>query len=377
MTTKHLLIRATVPAVPAWLRGFLRRHVSLVDYDHMRWLKNNPFRGTNEETYEGSPARLGIIEEVSQYHKYLIAACRDMKISYKVLDLLADDWVTVFRDCGCDALLVWPSCGDSVWKHTFDYRLRCVEHDLGLILFPSWEECWLTEHKPRLRDWMDAHNISHPRTWVFYRREEAVAFAAAAPLPIVCKTATGGSAKGIQIIRTRRQLLQIIRQSFGAGLYTRGFDPNDRQRGFIYLQEYLDAVEEWRMVRIGDSFFGYRKERGPSGLHSASHKWSWIDPDHELLNLLKHVTDLGGFKSMDVDIFRTTQGQLFVNECQTVFGCSTPSIQMKVNDIEGRYLWTDNRWTFEQGSFSKNHMCNLRVQHLLSCLNMRGDITNA
>jgi hypothetical protein len=127
-------------------------------------------------------------------------------------------------------------------------------------------------------------------------------------------------------------------------------------------------VDEWRMVRIGDSFFGYRKERGPTGLHSASHTWSWINPSSQLLYLLKNVTDTGGFTSMNVDIFLTKGGRLLVNECQSVFGCSTPAIQMKVNDIEGRYLWAGSGWRFEPGSFCDNHMCNLRLKYLLRML---------
>jgi hypothetical protein len=125
------------------------------------------------------------------------------------------------------------------------------------------------------------------------------------------------------------------------------------------------------MVRVGDSFFGYRKEKGPDGLHSASHKWSWLDPGKDLLNLLKKVTDAGGFTSMDVDVFRTPDGRLLVNELQTVFGCTTPVIYMKVNDVEGRYLWTDDGWRFEVGEFWRNHMCNLRIEYLMTVLDAR------
>ena len=199
----------------------------------------------------------------------------------------------------------------------FDYRLRILEHDLGLVLYPTWEECFLTEHKPRLRDWLDVHKLPHPQTWVFHDRSQALAFAAVAPIPIVCKTATGSGASGVSRIRSRSVLRQTIKRAFARGLRPKRFDAHDRQRGFVYLQEYLPDAHEWRMVRIGDSYFGYRKEKGPDGLHSASHKWSWLDPGPELLNLLKQATDAGGFTSMDVDVFLTPDGRMLINEMQT------------------------------------------------------------
>jgi hypothetical protein len=294
-----------------------------------------------------------------------------MGISYKILDLLADDWMYQFRNGHFDAVLVWPSCVTTVIKQVYDYRLRILEHDLSILICPTWRECWLTEHKPRLRDWLDAHDVPHPRTWVFHDKDEAVTFAGSAVFPIVCKTATGAGASGVSVIRSQRELRRIINQAFGPGLRPRRYDAYDRQRGFIYLQEYLPDVEEWRMVRIGDSFFGYRKEKGEDGLHSASHRWSWMDPGHELLDLLKRVTDVGSFKSMDVDVFRTKDGRLLVNELQTVFGCTTPAIYMKVNDVEGRYHWTDCGWKFQEGAYWNNHMCNLRIEFLAQTLDAR------
>lgn len=368
MKTFHKLIQAISPFIPARLREIVRSRMSLQEYDRVQRRADNPYINFSETTYPDSRWRFGIVEEVNQYHQHYIAACREMGVSYKVVDLLATDWVESFRNCACDAFLVWPSCATTVIKQVFDYRLRIMEHDLGMRIYPTWQECWLTEHKPRLRDWLEAHGFPHPRTWVFHERGQALAFARNAPLPIVVKTATGASASGVSIVRNRPAMMRIIRKAFGPGLRPRRYDVHDRQHGFVYLQEYLPDVEEWRMVRIGDSFFGYRKEKGPDGLHSASHKWSFLDPGVELLDLLKAVTDASGFTSMDVDIFRTRDGRLLVSECQTVFGCSTPVIQMKINDIEGRYVWTDAGWRFEPGDFCRNHMCNLRIARVINDL---------
>jgi len=364
MNITYNIIKTISPFIPEKLRTILRNHFNFSDYDLTQRKALNPYINLTEKTYSDGPV-FGIIEDVTQQHKHYIAACREMKVSYKVFNLLDNDWISNFQNSNCQTILVWPTNFSTVHKQLFDYRLRILEQDLGMRIFPTWKECWLSEYKPRLRDWMIAHNIPHPTTWVFYEREDALNFVDKSSFPILVKTATGASGSGVQLVQTKSDLNKIIRIAFGKGLNPRGFDPRDRQRGFIFIQKYLANVEEWRMVRIGDSYFGYRKEKGRSGLHSASHSWSWLDPGKDLLNMLKKITDEAGFYSMNIDIFKTTDGQLLVNECQTVFGCSTPVIQMKVNDIEGRYLWSDNEWKFDPGNFSNNHMCNLRLDYLL------------
>lgn len=368
MKHKFELIQRVTPFIPAKLRALIRRHVSLKEYDYERRRAENPFADLKEECFPGSPFKIGIIEDISHYHRHYIAACREMKISYQVFDLTSPDWVNKFSTGDCDVFLVWPSISNTAVKAMFDSRLLILEEEMGKRVYPTWKECWLYENKPRILDWLNSNNIPHPQSWVFYDEKRALEFANHTKLPIVVKTATGASASGIQIVRSIKDLRRAIRRCFNRGLTPRGYHPHDRQWGFVYLQEYFPDVHEWRMVRIGNSFFGYRKEKGLDGLHSASSKWSWIDPGENLLNLLKQVTDAGTFTSMDVDIFLTKDGSLLVNELQTVFGCTTPAIQMKVNDIEGRYLWNSGQWVFEEGDFCRNHMCNLRIEYVIEVL---------
>ena len=348
----------------------MREYISMAEIDQSRREKGNPYFGVSEETFPESPVRLGIfVDHTGQMHKFYITACKEKGISFRVFDLTdPDNLLERLSLDDCDCYLVWPSSGSTIVKEFFDYRLYIIETCLRKRIFPTWKECWLTEHKPRLRDWLDANGFPHPNTWVFYSKTRALSFANSATLPLVAKTATGASASGISVLRTRKDLIAIIQKAFGRGLRPRGHDTHDRQWGFIYLQEFFPDVHEWRMVRIGDSYFGYRKEKGPSGLHSASHKWSWLDPGQKRLDLLREITERGGFKSMDIDLFEKPDGTLLVNELQTVFGCWTPEIQMKVNDIEGRYLFEDGIWTFEAGNFCSNQMCNLRLDYIIDSI---------
>ena len=85
--------------------------------------------------------------------------------------------------------------------------------------------------------------------------------------------------------------------------------------------------------------------------------------------MLRQITELKEFTSMDIDIFETEDGRFLINELQTVFGCSSPEIQMKIDDVPGRYIHTATGWQFEKGDFFANHMCNHRIEYLINKLN--------
>ena len=368
MKIAYRLAQKATPWIPRFVRDRVRMHIQITDYDLERRKNRNPYSGIEEEMFKDCSIRLGIIEEVSQSHKYYITACKEMQISYFIIDILADDWVERVNSVNCDAFLAWPSSCSTINKGIYDNRLYILEQDLEQRVFPSWKECWLTEHKPRLRDWMLANKIPHPKTWVAYRKADAMELSRKIKFPLVAKSATGASGKGVTIIQRPNELQAYIGRIFGKGLSLRGFDPFDKHRGYVFFQKYLPNIEEWRMVRIGDSYFGHRKGTSSRGLHSGASFCHWEDPGIENMNFIKRITDTHNFRSMDLDIFVTESGSILVNELQTTFGCSIATTQMKIDGIEGRYINVDGAWQFEPGSFCQNHMCNLRVEHLVNAL---------
>lgn len=359
------------PWMPQPIKALGRHFVSYGRFDLARRKAHNPYQHIKGQEFEHSRFRLAILAEPSQYHSHLVAACRENQISFRVLDLLADDWIDQLDGLKFDGVLVWPGSHTQAIKSLFDSRLKQIE-DMGYALYPSWKECWLTENKPRMRDWLLANDIPHPKTWIFSDLSAALAASNIYSFPVVLKTAQGASAKGIRVVHTARQYRRLAIRAFGKGLSLNGFDRHELQRGMLIVQEYLEGVDEWRMVRIGDSFFGHRKGTSTKGLHSGAGYCDWIDPGHDRLDLLYKVTEQGDFRSMDVDIFETKDGRLLVNELQTVFGCSIATTQMKIDGVTGRYTRSNGNWQFEAGEFCQNHMCNLRVKYLIKSLECSG-----
>ena len=137
----------------------------------------------------------------------------------------------------------------------------------------------------------------------------------------------------------------------------------------MLLQEHIPNAKEWRTIRIGGTYLSHQK--GQIGdFHSGTNIVIFAEPPRKLLDFVRTVTDCGGFASIDVDIFETSDGRYLVNELQTLFG--PDPIQMKVDGKPGRYIYDkdNDRWVFEEGVFAGDSCacCNLRVKYLLEQL---------
>lgn len=355
------------------LRRFFQKHINLVELRTKSWISQDPYSNDPPELiYETeSPYTLGIIKEFWHSHKYFIGACRELKISYKVLDISGPDWHQVIRDSGCDAFLVYPSVHLGYWKQMYDEKLKIIVEYDNKTIFPSLNALWIWESKRRMHYWLDANNIPHPKTWVFYNRKEALSFVDKAILPIVYKSDLGSGASGVKIFRDRDKLKKHVTLCFNRGFTTYRRGPADKEFGVIILQEYIENVREWRMIRIGDSYFGYEKVK-IGEYHSGTHERNCTMPPENLLNLTRKITDLGNFLSMDLDIFITHDGNYLINELQPLFGMEDPHVCV-VDGEPGRMLLDGNSqsWFFEKGNFFQNNLCNLRVKTLLQILNQK------
>jgi len=65
---------------------------------------------------------MGIIYDPSHYHAYWMAACLDIQVSYRVIDIRTDDWIDRVTQSGCSAFLIWPMLSSAVLKEMVDER---------------------------------------------------------------------------------------------------------------------------------------------------------------------------------------------------------------------------------------------------------------
>jgi hypothetical protein len=354
--------------VPKPLKQGLHRYLSLTHLKLRYLATQQPLTSVTAGDGDGSQngSCFGIVRNTAHYHTQFVKACQEMGLRFRVLDLFRHDWLDHVRESGCNVLLVWPDGFLSPWNVMIKDRVETLERELGYPCVPGSHELWMYEDKRRTAYWLAANEVPHPKTWVFYTEADSLAFTSDCPLPIVFKTAFGAQASGVRILRKRKHLQALARRIFRRGVSAAGGDPRDRHWGYMILQEYLENVREWRMVRIGDSYFGHPKERA-GDFHSGSGVVSWDVPPVTHLDFLWQVTEKGGFRSMDVDVFETRDGSLLVNELQAVFGAFVSVDQLRVDGKPGRFVRTaEGMWKFEEGDFARNACANERVRDALN-----------
>src|SRR5699024_1423652 len=138
--------------------------------------------------------------------------------------------------------------------------------------------------------------------------------------------------------------------------------------GFIHIQKYNKVKYEWRIIRIGDSYFGHKKLEDSDGYHSGTLNKGWGPIPYEILNLVKEVSNRTHLDNANFDIFETQNGELYFNEIQAIFGTSTEE-QLIIKKTPGRYIYEGSNWKFEPGDFSKNGCNNLRLKYIFEIIN--------
>lgn len=325
--------------------------------------------------------KLGILNDFSGKYRQYIDACEDLNVDYEVIDFMSNNWIENINSAKCDGFLVRPSVKNEVWKTMYDERLYFLNKIMNKPIYPSYNEIFIYENKKNMSYWLKINSLPHPKTWVFYLKDEALKFSSSyREYPLVFKTNIGSGALGVKYVSSEKEAVKLVNRIFTKyKFYNRGYTKwyktrygisypmmDDKQYNFILFQEKIDVKVEWRMIKIGESYFGHQKLSNGK-YHSGSDLVGWVEPPYELLELTKKVCEIGEFNSMDVDIFEDINGNYFINELQTIFGSYNPS-QMYIEDKPGRFLYHSGKWNFQEGVFNKNGSFNLRVEDFIKQL---------
>jgi len=331
--------------------------------------------------------------EKERSHERWMQSCINFDIPYVIIDLTKYDWLERIEDSGVDFLLARPTGLIQRFKDLYDERIYILEKTLNYFVFPSYNEIVLHENKKFLSYFLKATNIPMPETYVFYYKDEAINFANnISSYPVVGKTSNGASGTGVKIIKSHNNLKKYINKAFSKTGIKRRFGPNrntgniytwsnkvkldpgnalkkiknylqlykDSQRGFVILQEYIPHDFEWRVVKIGVSWFAHKKVK-VGEMASGTKGIDYVNPPIKLLDFVKCIFDRFNYNSMAVDIFEHPSKGYVINEMQTLFGHVQDYI-MEFDGKIGRYIHTGSQWQFEEGNFNHNESYDLRLK---------------
>ena len=99
-----------------------------------------------------------------QYKK----ACQKMGINHTEVDIFSYDWlenVNKVKD-KIDGLLVSPPCQNIEEYDIYMERLYLINHEIGIPIYPSYNELKLYENKRYCTSWLKYHNYLIPDTYV-------------------------------------------------------------------------------------------------------------------------------------------------------------------------------------------------------------------
>ncbi|RPI79456.1 MAG: hypothetical protein EHM45_02890 [Desulfobacteraceae bacterium] len=337
-----------------------------------------------------------LANETKDDHGLWLKACERYHeaIDYRVVNLTAGDWFEAVHREEFDVLLARPGGLTASYKQLYDERIHILGLTLGYPVFPAPLEIFIYENKRFFYSWLKATQIPHPGTVVCYERREALTHVEKCMFPVVAKLNIGASGSGIRIIEDRDEAVRYIERTFSSkgapkrwgpnfasgGILKRGvhylLHPadikkkidiyrtkfNQAQTGFVLFQEYIPHEFEWRVVRIGESFFAHKKLKAGEKASGSLLK-GYENPPLGLLDFVREITEKHGLYSQAVDVFESERGYL-VNEMQCFFGQSDPH-QMLVDGIPGRYIRTSLGWKIEKGEFNQNQCFDLRLEYVI------------
>jgi glutathione synthase/RimK-type ligase-like ATP-grasp enzyme len=318
------------------------------------------------------------------------ASCNKAGVEYSVINMLRSDWLDLIKSFAPEFCVSRPPDEIQQSKKNFDEKIYYLEHYTPYSVFPGFLETYIYENKASLTWFLKTNDIPHADTFISSAYDESILFVNNTDYPIVAKTLIGAAGSGVKIINSKSEAVAYVRRAFTSGIKRR-FGPNrktgtpkkwllkaidspdyffkkirqyrernnDSQKKVVLFQEYIPHPYEWRCVKIGESYFAYKKLK-IANQASGSKIFEYGTPPVELLDFTKELCELHRFNFMALDLFHNDRG-IFVNEMQTIFGHKNPYI-CKVNNQPGRYIFQNDQWVFEVGDFNTNESYDLRLQ---------------
>lgn len=313
-----------------------------------------------------------------------VKACQSLGIDCEIVDITSSEWIKNVQQSDADGFFCPSSCISQDLKTIQDERYFFVSQIMHRPIYPDFTGLYIHESKRNMAAWLEIMGYPHAETHTFTKYAEAAAYLDRCDYPVVVKSNVGSGASKVLIIKNSRKAKRVARKCFPKHKLPlhRGFaygvqykhamlpfvkDVHNRQKDYFLVQEFIkDVKHEWRILKIGDNYFGHQKLL-KGEFASGSGLVGWVAPPRELLDMVRQLCDKGGFPCMDVDVFETEEGKCYINELQASFG-SYLDYQMCIEGRHGRYIYKDGDYVFEEGDFNVFGSTKLKIEHFVKLL---------
>jgi glutathione synthase/RimK-type ligase-like ATP-grasp enzyme len=282
--------------------------------------------------------RIAIHHRKGSFSERWIEYCNEKSIPYEVVSCYDSKIVARLR--AFDALL-WHWHQNDTKAILFARQLIASLQHMGITVFPDISTCWHFDDKVGQKYLLEAIGAPLVPSYVFYDKEEALAWVAQADFPKVFKLRGGAGSTNVRLVRDRAEAARLCRTAFGRGFkpvagyfadfshrIRRAHEKRDylgklkrlprslwniafsnrmrgREKGYIYFQDFVPENNyDTRVVIIGNRAFAFRRmvrKRDFRASGSAQVDFDISRIDMRCIQIAFHVAKKLGMQSMASD----------------------------------------------------------------------------
>ncbi len=232
------------------------------------------------------------------------------------LDLLGADPLGQVE--GCDGVMWHWSHYPHEMRLAAQPILRSIDEHLRIPVFPDVATCWHFDDKIAQAYLLEALGIPVPKTWVFWRKADALAWCGKAMYPVVAKLSVGAGSSNVRLLRDAAAARAYVEECFsGSGIV--GYPPLSTdpwlrlrrrvrnaakrlghavgyvwanrlpplpdpvhwmpQKNYALFQEFLAGNEyDTRVTVVGNRAFAYRRFNRPNDFRASGSGNFDVDP---------------------------------------------------------------------------------------------------
>ncbi len=216
------------------------------------------------------------------------ALCWKSKIECRIFNSESEDFLLSIIAYNPDKIL-WRSAHHvTAIKRKDEWQRQTLESQTNLRIVPNWNTHYFYDHKVLQTYLFQIHEIPHPKTHIFFRRDEAYRFLQNANYPIVVKTDAGAGSAGVRFPNNFEEAVKQLEENFTIGLKYYG---ERREKNLFYTQEYIPTSGIFRIVMIGrDVGYSFYQSNKPGTKIASSQGFdSYPETPIELLNLCSGI----------------------------------------------------------------------------------------
>lgn len=259
-----------------------------------------------------------------------IEALRNRGVECVEVDPLATDLTITLQDLHGLMWRLGNKPPDRVFGETL---LVTFAHGLGLPVYPSVPMYWHYDDKIRQYYLCKAVGVAMPKTWVFWRYEDAMRWIPTAKLPLVSKLAIGAGSQNVTLLRSPIEVRRVVEAAFRGGIWPRDemtalkegrnlwmlyrearrfarrvcdllrlkavsepmvrefLDSRPEQR-YVLFQDFIEGnTGDTRITVIGDKAFGFRRLNRPGDFRASGSGLIEYDPSQIDMKFIRFAFD--------------------------------------------------------------------------------------